>query len=67
PLLPFTYAVNLLRESAGGVYWPNAIGYIAVLVALFFAFALIGIWAYPHVEGLNKKISSLTKESHFFH
>lgn len=67
PLLPFTYAVNLLRESAGGVYWPNAIGYIAVLVALFFAFALIGIWAYPHVEALNKKISSLTKESHFFH
>lgn len=67
PLLPFTYAVNLLRESAGGVYWPNAIGYIAVLVALFFAFALIGIWAYPHVEGLNKKISALTKESHFFH
>lgn len=67
PLLPFTYAVNLLRESAGGVYWPNAMGDIAVLVVLFFAFAAIGIWAYPHVEGLNKKISDLTKESHFFH
>lgn len=67
PLLPFTYAVNLLRESAGGVYWPNAMGDIAVLVVLFFAFAAIGIWAYPNVEGLNKKISDLTKASHFFH
>lgn len=25
PFLPFTHAVNLLRESAGGIYWPNAI------------------------------------------
>ena len=24
PFLPFTHAVNLLRESAGGIYWPNA-------------------------------------------
>lgn len=67
PLLPFTYAVNLLREAAGGVYWPNASGDIIVLAILFFAFAAIGIWAYPHVASLNKKVSDLTKESHFFH
>lgn len=31
PLLPFTHAVNLLRESAGGIYWPNAIPQLIIL------------------------------------
>lgn len=67
PLLPFTYAVDLLREAAGGIYWPNAWGQIIVLLGLFVAFAVIGTLISPYMEKPLNKLDEWTKESHFFH
>lgn len=43
PYLPFTHAVNLLRESAGGIYWPNAWLAIIILVAVSIVFLVAGL------------------------
>lgn len=45
PLLPFTHAVNLLRESAGGIYWPNAVPQLVILTILFLVFGIVGTYA----------------------
>ena len=67
PFLPFTYAVNLLRESAGGIYWPNAWHNIIVLAAIFVIVAAIGIYVSPLMTKPMEKIEKMTSESHFFH
>lgn len=67
PLLPFTHAVNLLRESAGGIYWPNAITQLIILSLLFIVFGIIGTWAYPYLTDVTKKLNNVSKKSHFFH
>ncbi|MCJ1977497.1 YhgE/Pip domain-containing protein [Lactococcus piscium] len=67
PYLPFTHAVNLLRESAGGIYWANAWFDIAILVAISAVFAILGIWLFPHLEEKSKKVSELAQRSHMFH
>lgn len=67
PYLPFTYAVNLLRESAGGIYWPNATTYIFILVAIFVVAAVIGVWFYPYIVDQVKKFTAKANESHIFH
>lgn len=67
PLLPFTHAVNLLRESAGGIYWPNALPQLVILTILFLVFGIVGTYAYPYLVNSTKKLSDISKESHFFH
>lgn len=67
PLLPFTHAVDLLREPAGGIYWPNAWGNIWVMVGLFVVFGILGTILYPYVENMTKKLAKVSQESHFFH
>jgi putative membrane protein len=67
PFLPFTHAVNLLRESAGGVYWPNAWQAIIILVAIGIVFCVAGIYFYPHIEEKMKKLAKKSHESHIFH
>lgn len=67
PLLPFTYAVNLLRESAGGIYWPNAMKDCWVLIGIGVAFMVIGIWGYPYIEAHLKRLSKISHESKIFH
>lgn len=67
PFLPFTYAVDLLRETAGGIYWPNAMHYLVILVILFFAFAVIGTWAYPLMEPVMARLTKAAHKSEIFH
>jgi putative membrane protein len=67
PFLPFTHAVNLLRESAGGIYWPNAWFAIVILVAVAVVFLVIGALLFPHFEERTKKIAELSRQSHLFH
>lgn len=67
PLLPFTYAVDLLRESAGGIYWPNATVNLLVLIGLFIVFGVVGTIVSPLMIKPMEKVEKLAKESHFFH
>ncbi|MGX7420480.1 YhgE/Pip family protein [Carnobacterium gallinarum] len=67
PLLPFTYAVNLLREPVGGIYWPNAINYAIVLLLFGLVFGIFGIVFQPYIDVYIKKLHAKVQESHFFH
>lgn len=66
PYLPFTYAVNLLREAVGGVYWPNAIFDLVILLLIGIVSLAIGIWACPYMSRVMKRINEKIEESHFF-
>lgn len=67
PFLPFTHAVNLLRESAGGIYWPNASSEILILICISIVFCILGIYFYPYIEEKTKKLESISHESKIFH
>jgi putative membrane protein len=67
PWLPFTHAVNLLRESAGGIYWPNATGDILIMIGLFVVFGILGTWAYPVLQPHLTKLTKVAHESKIFH
>lgn len=67
PFLPFTHAVNLLRESAGGIYWPNAISAIWIMIALFVVFGVVGTAVAPYVQEKMVKFKEAAHKSHIFH
>ena len=67
PWLPFTHAVNLLRESAGGIYRPNASGDIIIMIVLFVVFGILGTWAYPLLQPHLTKLTKVAHESKIFH
>lgn len=67
PFLPFTHAVNLLRESAGGIYWPNAWKAMIILISVTIVFCVLGIVFYPYIEEKTKKLANISHESHIFH
>ncbi|GCF93887.1 phage infection protein [Enterococcus florum] len=67
PWLPFTHAVNLLRESAGGVYWPNARTDILILCFIIVLFGVVGTWAYPILQPKLAKLTKISHESKIFH
>lgn len=55
PYIPFTYAVNLLRESVGGIYWPSALKAITILISITIGFFIVGYILYPKAERIFKK------------
>ncbi|THE16239.1 YhgE/Pip domain-containing protein [Enterococcus hirae] len=67
PFLPFTHAVNLLRESTGGIYWPNATKAIWILIGLFVVVGIIGTAVFPFIEEKMKKFKEAAHESRIFH
>ncbi|MBO1305877.1 YhgE/Pip domain-containing protein [Enterococcus sp. 669A] len=67
PWLPFTHAVNLLRESAGGIYWPNAQTDILIMIFIIILFGVIGTWAYPIIQPKTAKLTKVSHESKIFH
>lgn len=67
PFLPFTYAVNLIRESVGGLYAPS-VAKSAIMLSIFAAaFFFVGVVLYPPVKGFFLKLNAELKEGHFLH
>lgn len=64
PILPFTYAVNILRETVGGIYLPSYIK--GVLILTLFGAVFIVLGALFH-KSLSKKIGGFTDEAHESH
>ncbi len=66
PILPFTYAVSILRETVGGIYLPTYIKGTSLLI--LFGSVFIAVGAIFH-KALSRKLSEFTDkahESHFF-
>lgn len=67
PWLPFTYAVNLLRETVGGIYWPNMRVDLLVLTVFGLVFFLLGILLKKPLEPLMNKVHENAKISKIIH
>ena len=67
PWLPFTYAVNLLREATGGIYLRNMWVDIIFLICAGLLFVIFGTIFFPTNDAMVKKFNHRTKNSHFFH
>lgn len=67
PFLPFTHAVNLIRESVGGVYYPRVFISIAILLFVAILFFIVGFVFYPPVKKFFKKLNTKLQEGHFLH
>ncbi|MEG0551372.1 MAG: YhgE/Pip domain-containing protein [Vagococcus sp.] len=67
PYIPFTHAVNLLRESVGGIYWPSAAKAISILISVTIAFFIAGFILYPKADRLFMKINDNLKKGHILH
>lgn len=53
PLLPFTYGINAMRETIGGMYGMDYLLKLAIL-GIFLALALlVGVWLRPKLLNLN--------------
>ncbi|KLI76035.1 MULTISPECIES: YhgE/Pip domain-containing protein [Lacticaseibacillus] len=63
PWLPFTYAVNLLRETVGGIYWPNLWLDLAVLAVFGISFFLVGLFLKEPIHPWIEKMHSITRRS----
>ena len=63
PYLPFTYAVNLIREAVGGIYWPNASKDIIILVAFGVVFYLLGLLTTEKLKPFMHKLHKSAKKS----
>ena len=67
PALPFTYAVDLMREAVGGIVWRRASIDLLFLTLVGLTFILLGTFL---KERINKKTNYLltkSKESNLFH
>lgn len=58
--LPFTHALQLFRESVGGIIWPVALKHIAWLVGYMIVFMFIGI---KLKETINKRSDKFLEEA----
>lgn len=67
PFLPFTYAVNLLREGVGGVIWQNACQYIIVLLIISALFIVIGTVLKKPLMDAVATFTKNAKKSKIFH
>ncbi|WP_407892859.1 YhgE/Pip family protein [Lacticaseibacillus sp. N501-2] len=63
PWLPFTYAVNALREPVGGIYWPNLWSDLWHLAAFGIGFFLLGLFLKGPIRPLIDKMHAVTKKS----
>lgn len=67
PFLPFTYAVDLMREAVGGIVWTRTIRDI-IFISLFGFLAIIfGAFLKEPISKHTNKLMKKSKESGMFH
>ncbi|GGJ88203.1 phage infection protein [Lentibacillus kapialis] len=67
PFLPFTYAIDLMREAVGGIIWKSAIHDMAILGLFGFGFLLFGVLFKNAVNKHTDKLMKKSKEAGLFH
>ena len=67
PALPFTYAVDIMREAVGGIVWRRAIRDTVFLLLFSLAFLLFGTFLKEKINKKTKLILKKSRESGLFH
>lgn len=67
PFLPFTYAIDLLREAVGGIIWSKAIKDMLVLALFGSVFFTLGAFFKQPINKHTRKLAKKSRESGLFH
>ncbi|HLR65954.1 YhgE/Pip domain-containing protein [Virgibacillus alimentarius] len=67
PFLPFTYAVDLMREAVGGIVWSRATRDIIFLSLVGIGFILFGVFFKQPVNKHTNKLMKKSQETGLFH
>lgn len=67
PMLPFTYAIDLMREALGGIVWTRALKDILYLTSFATFAILIGVFLKKAINKHTYKLMKKSKESGLFH
>ncbi|WP_060204973.1 YhgE/Pip domain-containing protein [Sporosarcina koreensis] len=67
PGLPFTYAIDLMREAVGGIVWQRVITDVTFLLITGIIFLLIGIFLKKIVNRKTHQLLRKSRESGLFH
>ena len=62
-VMPFTYAISAIRESICGFYGTTYIESLAVLLAYFVTFMLLGVFLRPLLSNVNRMVARELSES----
>ena len=62
-LLPFTYAINAMREAVAGIYMPNLLFDLAILLAYLIIFLAIGLISKHWIKKITIDAEKKMKES----
>ncbi|MFD1851654.1 YhgE/Pip domain-containing protein [Oceanobacillus bengalensis] len=67
PFLPFTYAIDLMREAVGGIVW-DRVFHDVLFILLFGLLALVlGVFLKEAINKSTNKLKQKSKESGLFH
>ncbi|KON85434.1 phage infection protein [Sporosarcina globispora] len=67
PFLPFSYAIDLMREAVGGIVWERAYRDLMILVLFGFIALIIGTFLKEPLSKKTKALMKKSKESGLFH
>lgn len=67
PTLPFTYAVDIMREAVGGIVWQRAIRDVSYLLLFSLSFLIFGTFLKEKINKKTKLMLKKSRESGLFH
>jgi putative membrane protein len=67
PFLPFTYAIDLMREAVGGIVWERVFKDLAFLVICSIAFIAFGALLKKRINKRTNQLLKKSKEAGIFH
>lgn len=67
PFLPFSYAIDLMREAVGGIVWERVYRDLLILMLFGFIALLIGTFLKEPLSRKMKALMKKSKESGLFH
>ncbi len=67
PFLPFTYAIDVMREAVGGIVWQRVAKDLSFLACCSIAFILFGAFLKERINKGTNKLLKKSKEAGIFH
>ena len=67
PFLPFTYAIDVMREAVGGIVWERVAKDLSFLACCLIAFILFGAFLKERINKGTNKLLKKSKEAGIFH
>ncbi|MCM3759040.1 YhgE/Pip domain-containing protein [Sporosarcina aquimarina] len=67
PFLPFTYAIDVMREAVGGIVWERVAKDLSFLACCSIAFILFGALLKERINKGTNKLLKKSKEAGIFH